>query len=105
MAAQLWLVVAGKAHIVKLAYDRDYFKTSVGTVLSAALFRHVIDVDRVEEIDYLIGDDRYKQDWMSLRRERRGVIAFNPRTVSGIVLAIRHIAGKFWRQMKSFSLL
>ena len=102
IAAQLWLVVAGKAHIVKLAYDQEYFKTSVGTVLSAALFRHVIDVDRVEEIDYLIGDDRYKQDWMSLSRERRGLIAFNPRTFSGIALAVRHIAGKFWRQMKSF---
>ncbi|MDD2743710.1 MAG: GNAT family N-acetyltransferase [Rhodocyclaceae bacterium] len=100
IAAQLWLVVAGKAHIVKLAYDQDHSKTSAGTVLSAALFRHVIDVDRVEEIDYLMGDDQYKQNWMNSRRERRGVIAFNLRTVFGLALAARHVTGKFWRRLR-----
>jgi hypothetical protein len=31
---------------------------------------YVIDTDRVEEIDFLTGNDAYKQDWMSERRER-----------------------------------
>ncbi len=30
----------------------------------------VIDSDKVEEIDFLTGNDRYKQDWMSERRQR-----------------------------------
>lgn len=98
VAAQLWLVANGKANIVKLAYDQDYAKTSAGTVLTAALMHHVIDIDRVEEIDYLIGDDPYKRDWMSCRRERRGLIAFNPAFVSGLAGAARHFAGKLKRR-------
>ncbi len=30
----------------------------------------MIDTDRVNEIDFLTGNDAYKQDWMSERRER-----------------------------------
>ena len=32
--------------------------------------QYVIDIDQVEEIDFLTGNDAYKQDWMSERRER-----------------------------------
>ncbi|MER2540515.1 MAG: GNAT family N-acetyltransferase [Azonexus sp.] len=102
IAAQLWLVVEKKAFIVKLAYDQKFIKTSAGTVLTGALFRHVIDVDRVEEVDYLMGDDQYKQDWMSQRRERRGIIAFNPRTPLGIAKAVYHFGGKIMRMYSPF---
>jgi hypothetical protein len=105
IAAQLWLVVEKKAFIVKLAYDQKFVKTSAGTVLTGALFRHVIDVDRVEEVDYLMGDDQYKQDWMSQRRERRGIIAFNPRTPLGIAKAVYHFGGKIMRKYFSFKKL
>lgn len=94
IAAQLWLVANAKAYIVKLAYDQDFPGLSAGTVLSAALFRQVIDVDRVSEIDYLIGDDSYKRDWMSLRRERHGIVAFNPNSVGGLWRAVKHHLGK-----------
>lgn len=97
-AAQLWLVADNTAYIVKLAYDRDFRQTSAGTVLTAALCRHVIDVDRVGQIDYLIGDDPYKQDWMSQRRERRGIVAYNLRHWRGMVGALRHFAGRLWRR-------
>ena len=100
LAAQLWLVSANKAYIVKLAYDKAFARSSAGTVLSAALFRHVIEVNRVNEIDYLIGDDAYKQEWMAQRRERRGIVAFNLRSLRGILGALRHYAGKL---RKSFS--
>lgn len=93
IAAQLWLVASGKAMIVKLAYDGEYAHTSVGTVLTAHLMRHVIDVDKVSEVDYLMGDDTYKRDWMSHRRERYGLIAFNPRFVAGIAGLVRHRLG------------
>lgn len=51
---------------------------------------HVIDVDRVREVDYLTGDDAYKKDWMSHRRERWGIIAMNPRTPHGLITATGH---------------
>lgn len=93
-AAQVWIVANGVASIYKLAYDREFIRHSVGSLLTAQLMRHVIDVDRVREVDFLSGDDAYKQDWMSDRRERWGLMAFNLRTVKGIFLAAAHLGGR-----------
>ena len=93
-AAQVWMVADGVAAIFKLAYDQRHVKHSVGSLLTAELMRHVIDIDRVQEVDFLSGDDAYKQDWMSHRRERWGLSAFNLRTVRGLSLAILHFGGR-----------
>ncbi len=69
-AAQFWFVAHGKASIFKLAYDEAWKHYSPGSILIAYLMRHVIDIDKVEEIDFLTGNDAYKQDWMSERRQR-----------------------------------
>jgi CelD/BcsL family acetyltransferase involved in cellulose biosynthesis len=45
-------------------------------------------------VDYLTGDDGYKKDWMSDRRERFGVSALNRRTVKGLALIARHFAAR-----------
>lgn len=95
VAAQLWLVSNGVAHIFKLAYDEQYKKLSAGTVLTAHMMEHVIDIDQVHFIDYLTGDDRYKQDWMSHRSERRGIAAFNTRTIQGWLQCQLHRAKSF----------
>jgi hypothetical protein len=97
IAAQLWLLKDGKASIYKLAYAKGYEKLSAGSVLTHALMQHVIDIDQATEVDYLTGDDAYKRDWMSHRRERWGLIAFSPRTPRGLWLAARHFAGKFFK--------
>jgi CelD/BcsL family acetyltransferase involved in cellulose biosynthesis len=73
VAAQFWTVEAGTAFIHKLAHDEDASKHSPGTLLSAALFEHVIDRDRVDEIDFGTGDDPYKRDWMEAVRNRHAV--------------------------------
>jgi hypothetical protein len=93
-AAQLWIVHGKSALIYKLAYDERFADLSVGTILSATLFQHVLDVDKVEEVDYLSGDDTYKRDWMSHRRERWGILALNPRTPRGLIEIVRHIGGR-----------
>jgi hypothetical protein len=100
-AVQLWTVAIGRASIYKVAYDEQFKKDSVGTVLSAAMMEHVIDVDRVAEVDYLIGDDPYKQYWMSHRRERFGIIGFNKRTPAGIIRASGHFGGRVARRLQS----
>ena len=92
-AAQLWIVCAGVASIYKLAYDERFASLSIGSLLTERLMRHVIDIDRVSEVDYLTGDDAYKRDWMSHSRERCGIIAFNLRSVRGIAAAARHLGG------------
>ncbi len=84
VAAQLWIVKDGIASIYKLAYDEKFSKISAGTILTATLMEHVIDVDRVREVDYLTGDEDYKKDWMSHRRERWGLCGSNMRTPRGI---------------------
>jgi hypothetical protein len=97
IAAQVWLVSHGRAEIYKVAYDEAFKEYSPGTVLTARLMQHVIEVDRVREVDYLIGDDEYKRTWMSDRRERWGVVAYDPTTLAGAAGAAREWLG---RQLK-----
>ena len=87
VAAQIWIIIEGTANIFKLAYDPEWGSYSVGSILTLKLMEHVIDVDKVDTVDYLTGDDAYKKDWMSDRRERWGIIAFNKRTFKGYLLA------------------
>jgi len=70
VAAQLWFVHHGKASIFRLAYDKAWRQYSTGSILTSYLMEYVIDTDGVTEIDFLTGNDAYKQDWMSERRER-----------------------------------
>jgi len=86
IAAQLWMVHGGRAEVYKLAYDEAFKGYSPGTVLTARLMQHVIEHDKVAEVDYLIGDDAYKTSWMSHRRERWGLVAYNQRSLTGMVL-------------------
>ena len=69
-AAQLWFVHHGKASIFRLAYSEAWKHYSPGSILTSYMMEYVIDTDKVEQIDFLTGNDAYKQDWMSERRER-----------------------------------
>ncbi len=101
VASQLWIVANGRADIYKLAYDEAYKALAPGTLLTAALMEHALDVDHVREIDYLIGDDSYKAAWMSQRRERFGLIAYDPLTVGGLVGLVRQALGAAWRRLRA----
>ena len=93
IAAQFWFTSSRKAYIFKLAYDENQASWSAGTLLTAHMIQHSIDQDRVEEIDYLTGDDDYKKAWMSSRRVRIGLRACNTRTLSGHALATYELLG------------
>jgi CelD/BcsL family acetyltransferase involved in cellulose biosynthesis len=94
VAAQLWIVSHGRAEIYKVAYDEAFKHYSPGTLLTAHLMQHVLEQDRVSEVDYLIGDDRYKETWMDHRRERWGLIAYNPKTFGGLLGLARELTGR-----------
>lgn len=97
-AAQLWITRSGTASIYKIAYDEKFAKLSLGTALTAHMMKVAIDEDRVTTVDYLSGDDEYKSRWMSHRRERWGLLAFDLRTASGLAGAIRHVGGHWLKE-------
>ncbi|MBT0960591.1 GNAT family N-acetyltransferase [Denitromonas iodatirespirans] len=88
IAAQVWVVRDGHAAIYKLAYDDAQGEWSAGSLLTAALMRRMLDEEQVDEVDYLIGDDAYKRDWMTHRRERRGLRAYDPRRWRGAMATL-----------------
>ena len=91
IAAQIWIVWSGKATLYKLAHDRRFDRLSPGTFLTMRMIERVIDTDGVAEVDFGIGDDPYKGQWMSERRERWGLVAFDPRSLRGALGAVRHL--------------
>lgn len=101
IAAQLWTIDGHGAIIHKLAYREDAAHMSPGTMLSRALFRHVIDEDRIVRISYGTGDDRYKRDWMD-RREQLNLIEFrNPASISGLAGIAKSLTSRFISALKS----
>ncbi|WP_422946068.1 GNAT family N-acetyltransferase [Undibacterium sp. Ren11W] len=99
VAAQFWIVHRGRALIYKLAYDERYTPLSIGSLLTCHMMRQVIEIDGVSEVDYLTGDDAYKQDWMSDRRERWGLRAYNLRSATGILAAFWHLGRKHSKRL------
>jgi hypothetical protein len=100
VAAQFWTVEDGTAFIHKLAHVEDSLKASPGTLLSAALFRHVIDVDGVRRVDFGTGNDAYKRDWMNRHDPLWRIEAFNPSRVAAWGPAFKAFARSLLRKEK-----
>jgi hypothetical protein len=84
VAAQLWFSTVNNSVIYKLAYDEEYKKSSVGSILSKKLFEIAIDDNSFTQIDYGVGSENYKKDWMNEVREIRGFEAYNKATFQGL---------------------
>jgi hypothetical protein len=101
-AAQFWITAQGKATIYKLAYDEKFAEFGVGSILSREMFRVAMDEDRVGTIDYGVGSEAYKKDWMSSVRQISGLQAFNAKTPIGLFWSITENAKdvlRRWRVM------
>jgi CelD/BcsL family acetyltransferase involved in cellulose biosynthesis len=93
VAAEICLLANERSISVKSGYIEKFRKIGPGSILTVKMIEHLMEVDRIREIDFGSGDESYKQEWMSSRRERWGIIAFNLRTVEGISGAAQHIGG------------
>lgn len=98
VAAQFWTVEDGTAFIHKLAHVEDSLKASPGTLLSAALFRHVIEVDSVKRVDFGTGNDAYKRDWMNRHEPLWRIEAFNPSRLAAWGPALKTFARSLLRK-------
>ena len=99
VSAQLWFVAHGKAFIYKVAYDEAFKAYAPGTLVMATLMEQVLDQEQVSEVDFLTGDDPYKANWMDHRRERWGIIAYNPKTLRGMLGLCREAAARAVRPL------
>lgn len=90
VAAQLWHVESGHATIHKLAYAENAKSYSPGSILSEAMFRHVIEQDAPEIIDYGTGREPYKADWMDAPRPLYRLQLYNPRQPGAWLALLRH---------------
>jgi hypothetical protein len=71
------IVHRGIVYFPKSAYDPEYRRFGIGAIWLAEMMKYFIDIDKVHTIDWLMGDESYKAKWLSKRRERKGLIAFN----------------------------
>ncbi|MBK1665181.1 GNAT family N-acetyltransferase [Rhodospirillum rubrum] len=98
-AAQIWLVSAGRATIYKLAHHPRFDDLSVGSLLTQALAEEVINRDGVSEIDFGLGDEPYKRDWMTAVRPVVGLEIHSPTTARGLIACARLGLGRLRRRL------
>lgn len=94
IAAQVWIVQAGTAHLLKLAHTESHRPLSPGTVLTAHAIQHLMQHETIAHLDFGRGDAPYKNLWTTARRQRTGLLLANPRTLTGALAIARHAAGK-----------
>jgi hypothetical protein len=83
--AQIWTITNGEATLYKLAYDEKFKNLSVGSVLTAKIMEHVLDIDKPHTVDFGFGDDPYKKDWTS-RQVTCGAISENHQIITNLNL-------------------
>jgi CelD/BcsL family acetyltransferase involved in cellulose biosynthesis len=101
VAAQYWTVFRGRGSVLKLAHDEAARAVSPGTVLTAHAIQDLIEQDGVTEVDFGRGDDAYKCKWAGSRRQRIGLVAFNPLRLRGAAGLARHFGGTVFRMARS----
>jgi CelD/BcsL family acetyltransferase involved in cellulose biosynthesis len=63
------------------------------------MVQRLLEADRVEELDFGRGDDDYKRLWVSMRRQRIGVILADPMHPTGLVALARHVVSGLRRSL------
>ncbi|MBU2895017.1 GNAT family N-acetyltransferase [Colwellia sp. D2M02] len=98
-AAQLWFLQSGTASIFKLAYDQQYKNFSVGSILSMALSEHVLEYDKVTCIEFGMGSEPYKKDWLAKQRQRVSYQIFNQQRFLGKIASFRYITLPYYKNL------
>lgn len=94
IAAQFWLISGGVACMMRPNYHGDYRKLAPGVVLTSMVIEQLLNVDKVDSLDFGYGDDEYKGKWVGSYRSYEGIMAFNPSTLLGLLNGAKHILGR-----------
>lgn len=94
VAAQLWTIEHGVAIIHLLSYREDSKHLSAGTILSHEMFKHAIDHEKADLIDFGYGDHSYKREWMQDRVPLYSLTAYHALSFSGLRAIARMIGHK-----------
>ena len=60
-----------------------------GSLLTAHMYKQAIEVDKVAEIDFGVGEETYKRDWTDSRRQLVDLQAINRQALRGSLLSMR----------------
>jgi CelD/BcsL family acetyltransferase involved in cellulose biosynthesis len=99
VAAQFWLVENGIATIHKLAHREDAKAGSPGSLLSHAMFRAAIDEDRVHRIDFGLGNEPYKADWVDTPNPVWRIAAYRAASLRGVAGITRETVARLARRL------
>ena len=77
VAGGKYFVFGKRAFGIDAVYDQDYEKYSPGIILTSKIIQHVIDYDKVSQIDLGRGDEAYKKEWVTNKWEIKGITILN----------------------------
>ena len=98
IAAQFWLIEDGIATIHKLAHREDAKAGSPGSLLSQAMFRAAIADDHVHRIDFGLGNEPYKADWVDTPNAVWRTDLYRPASLRGLSGIARETASRLARR-------
>ncbi len=101
VAAELWLVEKGVATIYKSAYREDARHLGPGNILRLALFRRALDEEGLEAIDFGVGDQPYKAEWMSHKVPLYALTAYDLLRPAGLAGIAKSLSAKLVRRVRS----
>ncbi len=101
VAAQFWTMDGEIATIHKLAHDESAKSLSPGSLLTHAMFRHVLERDRPMLVDFGTGDDAYKADWMDMKRPLYRLDFYDRASPAGLASAAKAAAGALVRRLRN----
>jgi hypothetical protein len=90
-AMQLWVVARNVAQCLRISQHEQFSDLPLDDMLTEQITPHLIDTDRVVELDFGYIVEQFAAHWAAQRRRRVGIIAFNLRTRRGLKGALRHI--------------
>jgi hypothetical protein len=101
VAIEVVILHENTAVLFRTAYDPDYAWFSVGSLVCLKMIEYLIDVCRVEVINFGRDDETYKKTWVPYQRYQKGMIAHNVKTLWGAYGFFRLKLTLFWEAVGS----